>query len=73
VRIGRLRVHSGINARVSECGVTDGSKPWLGFCYGFWMPHVKFWRVRIGADYSILHLRWNFLCFHGAMTLDDGK
>lgn len=56
-----------IGAGITERGDNGVNAPWMGFCYGSWLP--RFHHNGGGmARGEVWDLGWHWLCFHGHFT-----
>jgi hypothetical protein len=64
LRIGRLNVYAGMVAR----GNNGVNPPWLGFCYGYWLP-----RLAKASYLGCVYVDFAWLCFHASIYMDTDR
>ena len=61
LRIGKFALYAGKQAR----GYNGQNQPWMGFCYGSWLPRLKGGRYPGCVYYDLC-----WLCFHASIYKD---
>jgi hypothetical protein len=54
-----------------EMGNNGVNKPWRGYCYGSWLPRVR-WNGGRPWRRECLDIGWYWLCYHGSFTRWQG-
>lgn len=66
--LGRMSVSAGITDR----GDNGSNPPWMGFCYGSWLPRMH-WNGGRPWRREVVDIGWYWLCFHGSWTWWQGR